>query len=172
MISFGLGDGEFDSAPITSLSDILGPEAALCHGGGVVLSCSLELSSEGWFTAAAGREGRDASACPCSCCCRLRSLCDTLAGSAGEGLGERLPAVARPEDKLDVRLEEAWSIISFIPSFEVTMLEFEDHGFDAPGDDLLSIDTAGGSKAGLVDVMSLQYDIRFSSALLGKMQRV
>ncbi len=106
-MEFREDEGELLSAPRRSFRDVFAPGEAICHGdpcpgvsacgsttGGVTVSCGVRSAAR--------------------CCCFLRSFCDNLPVLLG-GVGEE--DAARPADILEILLDDACAMMSFISSF-------------------------------------------------------
>lgn len=99
------GEGEMLSPLRISLSDILVPLEATCHGEPDFI-CSVS-GSTGW--------GVESSCGCCSaafCCCLLRSRCVSLPMLLEVGVNDE-----RPVDIFDTWLDDAWVMIVFMSSF-------------------------------------------------------
>jgi len=115
LISGAGSDELLTSWLITSLSDVLKP----------VWTCQGDRDFP--FEMALGR-GCDVACCSACCCCFLRSFCETLCTDAVVAAFSFSFWAEKPMERFEVRLVEAWAIISFMPSFDEES-GVDDHGF-------------------------------------------
>ena len=87
--------------PRTSFSDVLGPAEATRHGNATLTAASICSVS------AKGVDNLCCLGCSCCCCCFLRSRCDILALGLLVVLSASRPLSAKPDERLDFRLDEA-----------------------------------------------------------------
>jgi len=117
----GSGDGEEIGSLKTSFNEVFGPVVATCQGDAVFPS-AFSIEIRGWLI----------DCCMASCCCFLRSFCESFGGACLLAAVSIVFCAERLIDNAEVLLDEAWAMISRISSFDDGS-DGDDHVFRVGG---------------------------------------